>query len=535
MNRYRPARPTRRRFLAATATAYMASLGLPASVMARATRSGGTLVVGSTQVPRHLNGAVQSGLATAVPSTQLFASPLRFDDDWQPQPYLAESWELAQDGLSLTLKLRPDAVFHDGQPITSGDVAFSIMAIKKYHPFQSMFAAVSGVDTPDPNTAVIRLDTPHPAILLVLSPALCPILPKHVYDDGTDLRNHPRNSAGLVGSGPFRLVEFVPSQQIEMAKFDKFFLPGKPYLDKLIIRINPDSQSLVLGFEQGEIHMLPFYALSTDLARFQANPKANVTSRGYEAIGAFTWLNINLKRAPLDNAKVRQAIAHCIDRKFITKALNRGFSEPREGPLLPGSPYASDDLHRYRLDLERAGQLLDEAGHPRGKDGARFKLTIDYIPGNNEQQKTLAEYLKAQLRKVGIMLDIRALPDFPTWAKYMAAHDYDMTMDLPFDWPDPIIGVHRFYVSSNIKNAVWTNTGSYSNPEVDRLLDAAATEIDPARRRELYAAFQKIVTDDLPYIPMTSVPYHTVTSKKVGNVPATIWGPMSPLDEVYLD
>src|SRR5258708_21829437 len=90
-----------------------------------------------SQVPRHLNGAVQSGIATAMPSTQLFASPLRFDDQWKPQPYLAESWKLAEDGKSLTLNLRRNAVFHDGKPITSADVAFSIMAIKANHPFQT--------------------------------------------------------------------------------------------------------------------------------------------------------------------------------------------------------------------------------------------------------------------------------------------------------------------------------------------------------------------------------------------------------------
>ena len=147
-------------------------------------KRGGTLVVGWTQTPRHLNGAVQSGVATALSSTQLFASPLRFDDKWNPQPYLAESWALSKDGKSLTLNLRKGAVFHDGKPITSADVAFSIMAIKANHPFTTMLGPVEKVDTPDPHTAIVRMNTPHPAIVLAMSPALCPILPKHVYGDG---------------------------------------------------------------------------------------------------------------------------------------------------------------------------------------------------------------------------------------------------------------------------------------------------------------------------------------------------------------
>ncbi|MFP5405492.1 MAG: ABC transporter substrate-binding protein, partial [Gammaproteobacteria bacterium] len=141
------------------------ALALPAAA-AEEPHRGGTLVVGGTQVPRHLNGAVQSGTATGFPSTQLFASPLRYDDQWNPQPYLAEKWSLSEDGKSLTLNLRQNAVFHDGKPVTSEDVAFSIMAIKANHPFTTMFSRVEKVDTPDPQTAIIRLSQPHPAVML---------------------------------------------------------------------------------------------------------------------------------------------------------------------------------------------------------------------------------------------------------------------------------------------------------------------------------------------------------------------------------
>lgn len=162
---------------------------------------GGSLVIVSSQVPRHLNGAVQSGIATAVPSTQLFASLLRYDENWEPQPYLAESWEVSQDGLSVTLNLVAGATFHDGTPITSEDVAFSLMTTKEKHPFKSMFAPVEAVDTPDPLTVVIRLSQPHPALFLAQSTALAPVMPKHVYGDGQDVASHPRNSTDVVGSG----------------------------------------------------------------------------------------------------------------------------------------------------------------------------------------------------------------------------------------------------------------------------------------------------------------------------------------------
>jgi hypothetical protein len=344
-----------------------ALLPLPASA-ADEPKRGGTLVIGSTQTPRHLNGAVQSGIATALPSTQIFASPLRFDDKWNPQPYLAESWKLADDGKSLTLKLRKDAVFHDGKPVTSADVAFSIMAIKANHPFTTMLGPVEKVETPDAYTAIIRMSVPHPAIVLAMSPALCPILPKHIYGDGQDLKNHPRNSTDVVGSGPFRVTDFKPAQRVVLERFDKFFLPGKPYLDKVIVNITPDSASLILGLERGDIQMVPFATLPTDLKRLANDPKVSLTPKGYDGIGALNWLAFNTAKKPLSDVAVRKAIATAIDKNFITKALMGGFATASDGPLVASSPFAVTDLVRYPLDLKKAGEMLDAAGYKAGRE-----------------------------------------------------------------------------------------------------------------------------------------------------------------------
>ncbi|MGC3986614.1 MAG: ABC transporter substrate-binding protein [Pseudorhodoferax sp.] len=517
----------------ALAVAALASVALPAQAQEQP-KKGGTLVVGSTQVPRHLNGAVQSGIATAMPSTQLFASPLRFDDKWQPQPYLAESWKLAEDGKSLTLNLRRNAVFHDGKPVTSEDVAFSIMAIKANHPFQTMLAPVEKVETPDPYTAIIRMAQPHPAILLAMSPALAPILPKHIYGDGVDLKAHPRNTTDVVGSGPFKLAEFRAGQRIVMERFDKFFLPGKPYLDKVIMNIVPDTSSLLLGLERGDIQMVPYVAVSIDLKRLQNNPNIALTNKGFEGIGAINWLAINTAKKPLDDVRVRKAIAYAIDKNFITKALMGGFATPADGPIVGSSPFAVADLVRYPVDLKKAAALLDEAGLKAGSGGERFKITIDYLPGTDEQQKNVAEYVRAQLKKIGVTVEVRASADFPAWAKRLATHDFDLSMDTVFNWGDPVIGVHRTYLSTNIKPVVWTNTQSYKNAQVDELLNTAGGIMDETKRKAYYATFQKIVTDEVPIVFINNSPYYTATRKNVGNVPTTIWGPAAPYDEVFL-
>ena len=360
---------SRRRAIAALAFVATAT-ALPLHATAQEPKRGGTLVVGYTQAPRHLNGAVQSGAATALPSTQLFASPLRFDDKWNPQPYLAEKWTLAEDGKSLTLNLRKNAVFHDGKPITSADVAFSIMAIKANHPFQTMLGPVEKVDTPDAHTAIVRMSTPHPAIVLAMSPALCPILPKHVYGDGTDLKNHPRNSADVVGSGPFKLVEFKPGQRVVMERFDKFFLAGKPYLDKVVLNLTPDSSSLMLSLERGDAQMLPFMTVPTDLRRLADHPQIALTPKGYEGIGPINWLAFNLEKKPLSDANVRKAIAHAIDKGFVTKALMAGFAKPADGPIVAASPFAVSDVVRYPVDLKKSAELLDAAGYKAGARAA---------------------------------------------------------------------------------------------------------------------------------------------------------------------
>lgn len=496
-------------------------------------RHGGTLTIASTQVPQHLNPAVQSGAATALAGAQIFASPLRFDADWQPQPYLAESVKVSADGRRVTIRLRRDARFHDGRPVTSDDIRFSIETIRENHPFKSMLEPVERVETPDARTAVLVLSRPHPAIRLAMSPALMPILPRHVYGDGQDPKTHPANLQA-VGAGPFRLVEFVPSDRIVLERNPDYFLDGQPCLDRIVIRIVRDGAAAVQALERGEAQMLAFAANVRDLQRLARDERLAVTERGYEAVGALNWLAFNTARAPLDNRDVRKAIAHAIDREVILANLMQGAAAAATGPIAPGSPFYTADVEPYRYDPEKANALLDAAGFPRNADGIRFSLAIDYIPGFEEQQKNVAEYLQAALREVGIDLTVRASPDFPSWAKRVAGGEFDLTLDIVFNWGDPVIGVHRTYLSDNIRPQVWTNTQGYANPKVDDLLARAAAEADPEARKRLYREFQQVVVDDVPIYFINVLPNRTVYDRRVGNVPETVWGVLSPLDEVYL-
>ena len=491
-----------------------------------------TLIVGMPSVLRHLNPAIQASPVNQV-GAQIFASLVRFDKDWTPQPYLAESWTWQDDGKSLLVRLVKGATFHDGKPITSEDVAFSVMAVRASHPFNTMLAPVERVDTPTPEIAIIRLKQEHPALLLALSPALCPIMPKHIYGDGTDLRSHPRN-ANPVGSGPFKLVNFSPSQSITLQRYENFFIPGQPKVDKLIFRIFADSVSQMLEVERGGIHMATGSITAIQQEQARKFTDAKVVAKGGEAIGPVGWMEFNLRKKPFDDVRVRKAIAYAIDKEFIVKSLHRSATQVATGPIAPGSPHHSaTGVEPYKLDLAKAERLLDEAGYKRGADGVRFSFSLDYLPGVPDNYETIANYLKPQLKKVGLNVTVRTSPDFASWGRRVSNWEHDASVSGAFMWGDPVIGIHRSWVSTNIRKGVpFSNTPGYNSPKVDDLLTRAGTERDLAKRKKLYAEFQQQLSADMP-VAFTHVWSRVyIARKEVLNPPTGIWGLFSPYDQI---
>lgn len=502
--------------------------------MASAAQRGGTLVMVTVDNPRHFNPAVQSGTPTGILGAQIFASPIRFDDQWNPQPYLAESWSWSDDNLALTLNLKKDAVFEDGHPITSADVKFSLEVNKANHPFKTKFDAVESIETPDEYTAVLKLSKPHPALLLALSPVLAPIIPKHIYDDGQDIKSHPRNVAP-VASGPFKLKEFKPGEYVLLERNEKYNLADGPLLDQILQKIVPDVSGHGIGLMNGEFDLAPVAAITIrDWKRLGDEPNLTATNEGYQAVGPQNWLAFNTVKPPFDDKRVRQAVSYAIDRDFVVNVLQGGGTMRATGPIVQGSPFYSDDVNHYDVNLDKANALLDEAGHKMDGD-KRFSVNIDYMPGYDEQQKLIADYLRPQLKKVGIDVNVRASTDFGAWADRISNWDFDMTMDNVYNWGDPVIGVHRTYLCSNrVKGVIWSNTQQYCNEKVDELLNAAGSEPDLEKRKALYAEFQKIVVDDAPIAFINVDPVRTVYNDKVGNPPLGIWGAMSPLDGTFL-
>ena len=514
----------------------LAVAGLAGSSFAEEPKRGGTLTVGGGAGVRHLNPAVQSGGATGVPGTQIFAGLVRIDDKFEPHPYLAERWEISEDGLSYTFHLVENARFHDGRPITSEDVAFSLGVVKENHPFGiAMFDAVDRVDTPGPHTAVIRLKKPHPALMQALAPLLMPVIPKHVFGDGQDPKTHPMN-AEPVGSGPFRFKEWVKGQYVMLERNDDFFIEGRPYLDRVIVKFIKEPSVRMLALEKGEVDYYPFTGVRfRDVPKMEKNPDLDVTSKGYEALGPVNYFEFNMREPPFDDVRVRQAVAYAIDQDFMVDKLHGGVPHPGYSPFYHASPFHSDKLDKYPVDLERAMKLLDEAGYAPDADGVRMKVVLEYPTFHIDSLTNGANYAKSQLKKVGIEVKLRAPADFPSWAKQISSWDYQFTLNNHWNYPDPVIGVHRIYLCGNVRHTIWSNTQGYCNERVDALLQEAGATLDPEKRKALYEEFQHIVNKELPLYFINEEPYVTVSNKAVKNPPETVWGAMQPMDEVWLD
>ena len=510
-----------------------AALAAPSS--ATEPRRGGTLVVAGGAGLRHLNPAVQSGAHTGL-GVQLFAGLVRVDDEFRPRPYLAERWEISGDGLSYAFHLVPDARFHDGTPITSEDVAFSLAVVKEHHPFgMAMFDAVDRVDTPDPHTAVIRLARPHPALMQSLVPLLMPVIPKHVFGDGRDPKTHPMNAAP-VGSGPFRFKEWARGRHVILERNEDFFIEGRPFLDRIVVKFFNLPSVRMLALEKGEVDYYPFAGVRfRDVPRIADNPDLRVSTRGYEALGPVNYVEFNLRKPPFDDLRVRRAVAYAIDQDFLVNTLHGGLPRPGYGPLHHSSPFHADGLNRYAVDLERAATLLDDAGYRPDADGVRLRVVLDYPPFHADSLGTGANYIKSQLKKVGVAVRLRAPADLPSWAQRIGSWDYQFTMNSHWTYPDPVIGVHRIYLCGNIRKTIWSNTQGYCNERVDALLREAGSTLDVARRKALYGEFQRIVSEELPLYFINEEPYVTVSHGTVMDPPETVWGAMQPLDRLWLD
>ncbi|WP_173931585.1 ABC transporter substrate-binding protein [Chelativorans sp. Marseille-P2723] len=495
---------------------------LPLSPAAQEAPEGGRLVVAADSEPRDLNPAVVASNGVFFISSKVI-EPLAeasYEGEDGLEPRLATSWEGSEDGLSFTVNLREGVTWHDGEPFTSADVAFS--ALEVWKPLQNLgrivFSSLEDVETPDEHTAIFRFSEPTPPQMIMKAmPAVTAVLPRHIYE-GKDIATNPTNTQ-LVGTGPFKFAEYRPGEYYRLVKNENYWSEGEPQLDEIIFRVLPDRSAAASALEAGEIHLAAFSQVPlVDLERIGQVPGLEVITEGYEALTYQLVVEINHRNEALADRRVRRAIAHAIDKDFVVDTIFLGYAAAATGPVPKNAPeFYNPDVPVYDFDVEKANALLDEAGYPRGDDGTRFSLRLLPAPFFAETRQ-FGDYLRQALAEVGIRVEL-INNDTPAHIKAVYTdHDFDITVSPPVFRDDPAIST-TILVRSGIPNGVpFSNQGGYENPELDALIDEAATTVDTAERVALYNEFQRLVVEELPLINVAEWSFTSVASEKVLNV-----------------
>lgn len=522
------------RHLAGTAVVLAAAwLGAPSAASADPVQ-GGTLRFLVEQEPTTLvTIAHTAGPSTRV-SPKITEGLLTYDLDFKPQPALATAWSISPDGLTYTFTLRAGVKWHDGQDFTSADVAYSIKLLKENHPRgRATFASVTSVDTPDTLTAIIHLSKPAPYLLTALDASESPIVPKHIYEGTDPLTN--KNAQAPIGTGPFVFKEWVKGDHIILERNPNYWDKGKPYLDRIVIRFIPDQSARSAAFEAGEIDLgggppVP----RPDLARLEALPQFGAETRGYEYNGNMTQLYFNYENKVLQDKRVREAIAHSLDLDLLLQTVYFGYGKVAPSQISPNvTAFVNPAIKPYAFDIALANKLLDEAGYPKKADGIRFSLRLRTNPYN---EKAAGDFVKQSLAQIGIAADYQFY-DFSTYIqKVYTARDFDITLESLSNIFDPTLGVQRAFWSKNFKIGLpFSNASHYSNPVVDHLLESAAVEPDPAKRRTLWNQFQQLIYDDVAAIGLIAPDGVTLFDKRVKNHTLGVTGVNASFADVYIE
>lgn len=439
----------------------------------------------NTLDPRQAGDEVSQRVAELVFSPLLILGP-----DLKPRPHLAERLD-NPDPLTYVAHLRHGVRFHDGHELTAADVVYTFGAFLDpayVSPFKGAFSALQSVTALDDYTVEFRLKTPFAAFpsQLVLQP---PVVPA---GSGDALRAFP------IGTGPYRFVEYAADDHVTLSAFEGYF-DGLPNNAGLVLKVVPDDTMRGLELRRGSLDVV-VNDLPPDIVhqlRREETLQAT-TSPGLD----FSYVGINFRDPVLADRRVRQALGHAIDRRAIVEYLRRGLARLATG-LLPSQAWAYEpDVEQFDYDPAKAEALLDQAGYP-DPDGAgpQPRLRLSLICSTNEETRLQSAIIQENLKRVGIQLDVRSY-EFATFYQDVLRGRFQL---FSLQWVggalvDPDI-LRRVYHSSQVPPAGF-NRGYYSNPEADRLLDAAAAATSDEERQRLYSDVQRLVASDAVYIPV---------------------------------
>lgn len=455
-------------------------------------------------------------------SCKMFEGLVVIDNDRMPQPQLAESWDISDDGLRYEFHLRKGVTWHDGKPLTSADVKWTFENVTaKYGPRAvAAFERVESIETPDDHTVVVNMREPYGPFINLMTCMSAAILPQHIYGDG-DITTHPRNTDDPVGTGPFVFEEWVPGSHVTLTAYENYWRrsEGMPYLDGITLRIISDSTAAISALEAGEIDLINAYSLpAADFDRLKDDPRFRAL---YNTMTPSNDVLIfNVTRPPFDDRRVRHAFAHAIDRQRIVDTVN--FGQGRTGKSAVDSRLgwahnpAIDYDEIYPFDPDRAMSLLDEAGYTPDSNGVRLRVRLTY--DSREESVQMGQIIREQLRAVGVEVELEQLERTSMIDKVYTTKDFDMTIVGYNTTGDVALGVQRIYITSAIGPQPFTNASGYSNPEVDRLFAEGAAAHRPEDRAPAYFRVQEILAEEIPSLVLTEAPQNDLVRAELKDV-----------------
>ena len=425
---------------------------------------GGPLVVGVTTDIDTLVPWTATQFQSVNVLQNLYGTLTELDDDLTVVPGLAESWETSDDGLTVTFKLRPDVTFADGSEFDSADVIASYEAIQDESTAAVSAANLSSVTkmtAPDPTTVEMTLSASDAALVSKLAVITMAILPSDV--DLAAIEKTPN------GTGAFTLESRTPNESLTLAANEKYW-DGAPKVDEVEFRVIPDSSAIVSALQAGNVQMAVFDdKLVADT--IGGSVKVEETPQlSYHA------LQLNANKAPLDNVDVRLAIACAIDRQEVLDSAALGAGEVT-GPITSPAFRSDPDARPCpTVDLDQAKKHLADAGKADG-------LTLNAIVMQDGYSTAVAEAenLQAQLKKVGITLNIEPL-ESGAYVDRWVAGDFELAVALNGGQPDPDTMYGRYFTSTGNLNAV----AGYSSDSLDALFAKGRSELDEKARVKIY-------------------------------------------------
>lgn len=482
------------------------------------------ITVGFGADAKRLLPLLASDSASAEISGLIFNGLTKYDKDIRITGDLAEFWEIKRDGLEIIFHLRKGVKWHDGEEFTADDVVFTYETVtdpKVPTPYGSNYGPVERVEAVDRYTVRVVYKEPY-------APALeswgMGIIPKHILN-GKDVTSEEFNRKP-VGTGPYRLKEWVTGQKIVLEAFDEYF-EGRPNINKYIARIIPDQATTFLELKFGGIDYMgltpPQYKLQTDTPIFRRYfQKFQFPAFGY------TYLGYNLQDKRFADKRVRLALSHAINKRDVIDGVLLGYGIPCTGPFPPESWAYNPQVKDIEYNPTKAKELLIEAGWKIGedgifyKDGRPFQFTVLVNQANDVRIKT-AQIIKENLKKIGVIMEIKVLEWQALLHEFIDKRRFEAVI---LGWAlsrDP--DIYDIWHSSKTKEGEF-NFISYKNERVDRLLIEGRRTFDHEKRMRIYHEIHQILAEEQPvtflFVP-DALPVLHKRFKKVEKAPLGIW------------